>query len=357
MRKGEIIRGYEILKDSAPVGGRGEISFAKKGGKEYFIKVFLSPKYPVDGAPGSPKTKAEKRKRCDLFEQQQKQLNDKIATKCALGGNLVYAIDFFRHNTSYYKINEKVDVSSLKAKDVAKLSKDKILIILKTLTHSLKILHDLGIVHGDLKPDNILIKRTETGGYTTKLIDFDDSYFNGNPPDFSEIVGTPEYYSPELLEYIRDTGKYSKSDLTVKSDIFTLGLIFTEYLCGERPKVNDKYSSVAHSVEDGNVVEIKGLPTSLSSLLNSMMHKDQAKRPNIGEVFSTLKSSDIKVTKIGTSVTPPKPIETPTHSIGTIIFSKNLNPDGKKVETKTTPPPIVEAGRPTIKIGKGLKPS
>ena len=77
--------------------------------------------------------------------------------------------------------------------------------LLKTVAHSLKILHDLRIVHSDLKPSNVLVKRTELG-YTTKLIDFDSSYIAGNPPPPEEIVGTMNYYSPELVGYIQEAG-------------------------------------------------------------------------------------------------------------------------------------------------------
>ena len=66
-------------------------------------------------------------------------------------------------------------------------------------------LHDLKIVHSDLKPSNVLIKQTELG-YTTKLIDFDSSYIAGRPPPPEEIVGTINYYSPELLGYIQEAG-------------------------------------------------------------------------------------------------------------------------------------------------------
>ncbi|GHU57075.1 hypothetical protein FACS189411_09560 [Bacteroidia bacterium] len=359
MRAGETINGYEILKNSIPAGGKGEISFARKGGTDYFIKVFLDYKYPVDGAPGSPKTKAEKKKKCERFEQHQKKLNDKIATKCAIGGNLVYAIDFFRCGTCYYKINEKIDIASLKPKDVSKFSKDKILILLKTVTHSLKILHDLGIVHGDLKPDNIIIKKTATGGYTTKLIDFDDSYFSENPPDYTEIVGTPDYYSPELLDYIKDTGKSNKKDLTTKSDIFTLGVIFTEYLSGTKPVVNAKYSSVAQSVADGNIVEITGLPVKICDLLNAMMQNNKENRPTINQIFETLKSSDIlddTIKEVDKPFYESKPKEEKTATTGTIRISGNLKGgDDKKIETKETPKPV--ASSPSIRISSNLKKS
>ena len=62
LRKGEIIKGYKILEDFVVAGGMSKISFAEKEGKEYFIKEFLSPKYPLPESPGSEKVKAQRRK-------------------------------------------------------------------------------------------------------------------------------------------------------------------------------------------------------------------------------------------------------------------------------------------------------
>ena len=130
-------------------------------------------------------------------------------------------------------MTEKVDASGLSAVDVARLDLRTQLVLMKTAAHSLKILHDLRIVHGDLKPSNILIKRTELG-YTTKLIDFDSAYVAGSPPPPEEIVGTINYYSPELLGYIQQAG-VPHNQLGVASDVFALGLIYTEYLTGAPP--------------------------------------------------------------------------------------------------------------------------
>lgn len=107
MLKGENIHGYHILEDFKVAGGMSKISFADKGGKIYFIKEFLAPKYPTPDSPGSDRIKEQKRRACDAFEKHHRDLNNAIGKCCAgTGGNLIYAIDFFREGASYYKVTE-----------------------------------------------------------------------------------------------------------------------------------------------------------------------------------------------------------------------------------------------------------
>src|SRR3712207_2815408 len=231
MKAGDVINGYQILEDFKVVGaGLSKWTFAERGGREYFIKEFLSPTYPEPGAPGSEKTKAKKRARCAVFEAHHQGIQRALAPLSAYGGNLIVTLDFFRWGAKYYKVTEKVDAAGLSATDVARLPFKTQLVLLKTVAHSLKILHNLEIVHSDLKPTNVLIKETELG-YTTKLIDFDSAYLARRPPPPEEIVGTINYYSPELLGYIQEAGVRS-DELGVASDVFALGLIYTEYLTG-----------------------------------------------------------------------------------------------------------------------------
>jgi serine/threonine protein kinase len=290
VKAGDVINGYIILEDFKVVGaGLSKWTFAARGGREYFIKEFLSPTYPEDSAPGSPKTKARKRERCATFEAHHRGLQKVLAPLSAYGGNLIVTLDFFRFGAKYYKVTEKVEAEGLGVADVAAMDLRTQLVLMRAVAHSLKILHDLKIVHGDLKPSNILIKRTELG-YTSKLIDFDSSYLAGSPPPAEEIVGTINYYSPELLGYIQEAG-VAAAELGVASDVFALGLIFTEFLTGAPPPFDAAaHHEAAVAVRHGETLSIprSGVHPQAADLVDAMMAADPALRPTIAEVHRVL---------------------------------------------------------------------
>jgi len=290
MKAGDVLNGYRILEDFKVVGaGLSKWTFAERGGRQFFIKEFLSPTYPDDDAPGSAKIKAKKRARCAVFEAHHRGVQHALAPLSAYGGNLIVTLDFFRWGAKYYKVTEKVDAEGMSSADVTALGLRRQLVLMKTVAHSLKILHNLKIVHGDLKPSNVLIKRTELG-YTTKLIDFDNAYIAGRPPPPEEIVGTINYYSPELLGYIQEAG-VTPGELGLASDIFALGLIYTEYLTGAPPPFDvPRYHEPAVAVGSGETLRVprSGIPTQLADLIDAMLSSDPARRPTIGHVHAAL---------------------------------------------------------------------
>jgi eukaryotic-like serine/threonine-protein kinase len=290
VKAGDVISGYRILEDFRVVGaGLSKWTFAARNGREYFIKEFLSPTYPDEHAPGSAQTKMRKRQRCAAFERHHRRIQEALAEVSGLGGNLIVTLDFFRWGAKYYKVTEKVEVAGLEPADVAALPFPDQLVLLKTVAHSLRILHDRGIVHGDLKPSNVLIKRTELG-YTTKLIDFDNAYLAGEPPRPDEIVGTMNYYSPELVGYIQETGT-SAAELTQKADIFALGLIYAEYLSGALPGFDaGRYQYAGVAVQGGEVLRLPSdtLPAPVVELVDRMLLADPTARPSIADIHTTL---------------------------------------------------------------------
>jgi serine/threonine protein kinase len=290
VKAGDVINGYTILEDFRVVGaGLSKWTFAARDGREYFIKEFLSPTYPDEHAPGSAQTKMRKRRRCAAFERHHRRIQEALAAVSGLGGNLIVTLDFFRWGAKYYKVTEKVEAAGLSPTDIASLPFQDQLVLLKTVAHSLRILHDRGIVHGDLKPSNVLIKRTELG-YTTKLIDFDNAYLAGEPPPPDEIVGTMNYYPPELVGYIQETGT-AAAELTQQADIFALGLIYAEYLSGALPGFDaGSYQYAGEAVRGGEVLRLPPgtLPAPVVELVDRMLLADPTARPTVADTHATL---------------------------------------------------------------------
>ncbi|MCA1695246.1 MAG: hypothetical protein LC749_11230, partial [Actinobacteria bacterium] len=121
-----------------------------------------------------------------------------------------------------------------------------------------------------------------------KLIDFDSSYLVGSPPPPEEIVGTMNYYSPELVSYIQ--GSVGATDLTESSDIFALGLIYAEYLTGALPTFDPAYHEAAIAVLNGAQLRLAPGHASarLVALVVQMLLVDPAARPTVAEVHKTL---------------------------------------------------------------------
>jgi eukaryotic-like serine/threonine-protein kinase len=348
VKAGDVINGYRILEDFRVVGaGLSKWTFAAKDGREYFLKEFLSPTWPDEHAPGSAQTKMRKRQRCAAFERHHRRIQEALAAVSGLGGNLIVTLDFFRWGAKYYKVTEKVEVAGLDPADVAALPFEDQLVLLKTVAHSLRILHDRGIVHGDLKPSNVLIKQTELG-YTTKLIDFDNAYLAGEPPPPQEIVGTMNYYSPELVGYIQETGT-AAAELTQKADIFALGLIYSEYLTGTLPVFAPAYQYAGVAAAAGQVLlrPPTSLPGPVVELVERMLVTDPAARPTIAEVHRTLMGVRVPATTTAVLAGPPAPA---APSVPTRLKGRGL-----RATTSRTSSPAPE-GSPTRRlVGKLLE--
>ena len=288
MKKGDVLNGYVLTTDPQGGGGHSEWVFARKDGKEYFFKRFLQPTYPLPDGPGSAKTKALKGQRCADFERQQRLVMQKLRPIAGDGGNLVITKDFFRDRAFYYKVTDKVAVSRISVGDIAAMDRPSRILIMLTAAKSLDTLHKAALVHGDVKPDNLLIKALDKGRFAIKVIDFDNCFPAHNPSAPDQLVGDPVFYSPELLQY--HLGQAPGDDLDEKNDVFALGLVFWQYLTGERPKLPDGVTYPAEAVSKGTVLtlpkSVKDRP--LGDLVHSMLAKGSAERPSMSDVHSKL---------------------------------------------------------------------
>lgn len=135
----------------------------------------------------------------------------------------------------------------LQGEDLRKLIKnegplpvDRSLKLGAQVASALSAAHKLGIIHRDIKPDNIFIARDPAGHETAKVLDFGiakakEGALQGNftATKTGVIIGTPEYMSPEQAE-----GQLGDK-LDGRSDLYALGVVLYEMLTGQLPFHSD----------------------------------------------------------------------------------------------------------------------
>jgi serine/threonine protein kinase/molecular chaperone DnaK (HSP70) len=144
--------------------------------------------------------------------------------------------------------------------------------VLLQICHGLAAIHDQNIVHGNLKPQNILFSSDDT----VKLSDFNVLGVVGRHGIRSlddEIALSSLWASPEQL-------KSQTEDIGPWSDIWSLGVIMFQLMRGEHPYAGDTARAVLDNVvvQSDNRKRIDYLPDSLNQLLDRSLQKDPSKR-------------------------------------------------------------------------------
>jgi dual specificity tyrosine-phosphorylation-regulated kinase 2/3/4 len=120
-----------------------------------------------------------------------------------------------------------------------KKSKNLMRQFIQKLTHAFDLLQQQGIVHADVKSDNILVSYTEDTITCVKLIDFGSAFLFETTNSIA--MSTPEYLAPEILDYLENKGKPKYSDgvpgllnnMHVWSyDMWSIGALLLEIMTG-----------------------------------------------------------------------------------------------------------------------------
>ena len=139
--------------------------------------------------------------------------------------------------------------------------------------------HAAGVVHGDIKPANILIDSSTTPG-TPKIADFGIARICDSTAATRTAVGmgTLVYMAPEASAGVPPSPA---------KDVYALGIVLYQLACGVPPFAGSPaYLVKMHSqMAPGRPA---GIPDQLWSLISGMLDKDPAKRPSVLEVYQTL---------------------------------------------------------------------
>lgn len=167
------------------------------------------------------------------------------------------------------------------------LSLPEVLRVASEAAYGLAAAHQLGIVHRDFKPDNILICVGADGKLEVKIIDFGVARFlepeQGGPVTVGAVVfGTPAYMPPEQAEGQR-VGR--------RADLYALGVILYQMLAGgELPYRPTSPLDVVVKHRSQPPPELNtvcpGLPQGLATLVHQLMATDPKDRPESMEVVA-----------------------------------------------------------------------
>lgn len=196
-----------------------------------------------------------------------------------------------------------------------RLSPSDALRLARQIASALEAAHRVHIVHRDLKPDNVFIvaDSESPGGERAKLLDFGiakmaDEYRGSVRTQVNVIMGTPTYMAPEQCR-----GSKGVAD---KTDVYALGVMLFEMLAGRPPFVAaepGEYLALHMLTPAPSLREfVQGVPDAVTQLIDRMLAKDPAGRPNMAEVATQLRRFSATSGDLDVAILPEQPSAEPS---------------------------------------------
>jgi serine/threonine protein kinase len=255
---------YEIISLLGK-GGMASVFLAnhlRLPGKQVAIKVLA-----VEGATKSPEFSSRFRREAEIA--------------CRLTHPNIVAVTDYNQlpDGTPYLVMEYLQGESLRRRlSRGPLELDLALSIARQIGSALFAAHRAGVVHRDLKPDNIFLVPTESGGVVSehvKVLDFGISKLIGPDALLTQedvLVGTPTYMAPEQAQ-----GR--NSEISERTDIWALGAIVYEMLAGGPAFEGDSIVTLLYKIVHEPVVPLDEIVAALPERVGQAVARAMAKDP------------------------------------------------------------------------------
>jgi DNA-binding NarL/FixJ family response regulator len=148
------------------------------------------------------------------------------------------------------------------------MSVDESLYYLRAIAEALRVIHVFGILHRDLKPANVMLREDNS----PVLIDFGlarRSMDDAGTTSAGQVLGSPYYISPEQSQGQR---------VDVRTDLYSLGVMFYEMLTGQRPYGGRSAVAIMSQHAESPVPVLPAPTAAQQPLLDRLMAKQQSAR-------------------------------------------------------------------------------
>ena len=183
--------------------------------------------------------------------------------------NIVTIYDAAEQDGTFYMAMEYMEGTTLHSILAEKrvLAPEEIIQISRQVCKGLDYAHSHGIIHRDIKPANIMI----TANGTVKIMDFGIAKAGGGMTNTGQVLGTPNYMSPEQVK-----GK----PLDGRSDLFSFGVMLYEMVTGEKPFVGQNVTTIIYKIVHENPIPPRDLDVTIHPGLSAVVTKALAKPPD-----------------------------------------------------------------------------
>jgi serine/threonine protein kinase len=162
--------------------------------------------------------------------------------------------------------------------------------ISREVLSALEFAHSRGVIHRDIKPDNIQILPSGV----IKITDFGIARIISDPTITldGQVFGTPSYMSPEQV---------AGGAIDARTDIFSFGVVLYEMLTGRKPFVGDSVITITYNIMHSEPLAPSGLPYRLEHIIRRALAKD----PNQRYASAAQMMADIERGDTMTPFSPP----------------------------------------------------
>jgi serine/threonine-protein kinase len=241
--------------------------------------------------------------------------------------NIVQIYDFGCVEGIHYLAMEYVDGESLRTLlKRGRFSERDAILVIRQAIRALGVAHAIGIVHRDVKPDNLML----TSRGELKLVDLgiakrvDEDQGQGLTQT-GQAVGTPHYISPEQIRGLKD--------IDARSDIYSLGATFYHLVTGQAPYKGTSGALVMSMHLSAPLPDPRQFEPSLSEGLCRVLRKAMAKDPD--ERYPDVGAMDRDLQRLQTGEVP-EPEEPTMTGIATMI--ERTPPSGSQPRPATGQP-------------------
>jgi predicted ATPase len=216
--------------------------------------------------------------------------------------NVVIIHELGQHDDLWFIVTEFIEGTTLHDLITQGATLQQVVMVALGVSQALQTIHESGLVHRDVKPENIML----TPHGSVKLVDFGLAFLaaqSASSSDTGMIVGTLPYMSPEQTRGER---------IDARSDIFSLGATLFELAAGQRPFAgaasHDLIRAIINNPPAINL-RFQRLPSELQRLILQMLAKDRAERPAADVLVRRLRAIE-------------RLTATPAEAVETAIFPK-----------------------------------